>query len=359
VRKVVSSLFSFLLAVSLAGGISEHAVAGLAGETVASVNADTISVLDLREALGFWGGGVSASGIPEEKKKEALDRLIAGRLLEQSARSKGMDNTAEFRNLLGRREPELLIPALFRGEAASRVRITEEEIKAEVRRLKKADKSLSAEDARKRAKGAVWEAKIRKAEADLVAIAREEAPGWVNEEALGKIGGSDNVADNVVLGTAGPESVTYGDVKQLLQQMGGGRHGKRDLSGDPAAVRRVLERYLTRIALTAYGKKVGIGESEWMGRVRRELERTILIDLLVEKVILKGAIVTDKEIRDAYARHSGMLVRDGKPIPLPEVKEEIRRIVQGEKRKSAIEKYVGQLRKKAKIRTYGKLLPKV
>jgi hypothetical protein len=141
--------------------------------------------------------------------------------------------------------------------------------------------------------------------------------------------------------------------------MSGGRHGKRDLSGDPAAVRRVLERYLTRIALTAYGKKVGIGESEWMGRVRRELERAILIDLLVEKVILKGAIVTDKEIRDAYARHSGMLVRDGKPIPLPEVKEEIRRIVQGEKRKSAIEKYVGQLRKKAKIRTYGKLLPKV
>jgi hypothetical protein len=51
--------------------------------------------------------------------------------------------------------------------------------------------------------------------------------------------------------------------------------------------------------------------------------------------------------------------RYGKPIPLSEVKEQIRGIVLADKRKAAIEKYVGQARKKAKIRTYEKLLSKV
>ncbi len=348
-----------MLLVSLVWGFTGSADAGVAGETVASVNSDAISVLDLREALGFWGGGVSVSGIAARKKKEVLDRLIDGRLLEQSARSKGLDKTDKFRDLLGQRESGLLIPALFRGEVASRVKISKEEIRAEAGRLRKADKDLSAEDARMRATGAVWEQKIRKAEEELVATARKEAAVTFNEETLGKIGGSDNVLDNAVLGTAGSENVTYADVKKLLERMGGGKHNTRDLSGNPAAVRGVLERDLTQIALTVYAKKMRAEESEWMRRVRRELERSILIDGLTERVILKGVTVTDKEIREAYARHSGMLVRDGKPIPLSDVKEEIRRIVQGDKRKAAIGKYVGELRKKAKIKIYEKLLPKI
>ena len=52
-------------------------------------------------------------------------------------------------------------------------------------------------------------------------------------------------------------------------------------------------------------------------------------------------------------------LRYGNPIPLSEIREEIRGIVLADKRKAAIEKYVGQLRKKAKIRTYEKLLSKV
>jgi len=239
------------------------------------------------------------------------------------------------------------------------VKITGEEIKAEAGRLKKADKELAAEEARLRAKQAVLESKFRKANEDLIVTARKEAGVTLNDETLGKIAGSDNVLDNAVLGTAGPESVTYGDVKKILQRMGGEKRAGSDFSGNSAMVRGMLDRELTRIALTVYAKKMRIEESEWMGRLHRELERSVLIDILAEKVILKGVTVTDKEIRDTYAKHSQMLVRNGKTIPLSEVKEEIRRVVQSEKRNKAMKDYVEKRKKKAKIKINEKLLQKI
>ena len=353
-----ASVFIIVLTLAFSGlhGIAE---AGVNEETVAFVNGDKIHGLEIREALGLWGGAISASDIPEEKKKEALDRLIAGRLLEQSARSKDLDNTDVFRERMTQGEPGLLIPALFRAEAASRVKITGEEIKAEAGRLRKADKKLAAEEARLRAKQAVLESKFRKANEDLIVTARKEAGVTLNDETLGKIAGSDNVLDNAVLGTAGPESVTYGDVKKILQRMGGEKRAGSDFSGNSAMVRGMLDRELTRIALTVYAKKMRIEESEWMGRLHRELERSVLIDILAEKVILKGVTVTDKEIRDTYAKHSQMLVRNGKTIPLSEVKEEIRRVVQSEKRNKAMKDYVEKRKKKAKIKINEKLLQKI
>ena len=334
------------------------AVAAVPEEIVASVNGEGISIRDLREGLGVWGGGVSVSWVPVGKKKEALDRLIEARLLEQSARARGLDNTGEFREFMTRNEQKIAVNALLRREAASRAAVPKEEVRQEAGKLRKKDKNLSGEETRARASATILEKNLRKVEEELVAAARKDASATVNEEAIARIGKAGPMEDNTVLGTAGGEAVRYGEVKNVLGRMPGGKHGGGDLSTNPVAVRNLVDRELSGKSLLAYARKQGVVDPEWMSTVRREAERAVLVDLLTENVIMKKVVVTDKEIKDAYERHAGMMVRDGKPIPLSEVKEQIRGIVLADKRKAAIEKYVAQLRKKGKIRIYEKLLPK-
>jgi hypothetical protein len=338
---------------------SANAGADVKKEAVASVNGEKISVLELREALGLVGGGVYASWIALEKKKEALDRLIEVRLLEQSARARGLDNTEEFRDLMARNEQRMEVNALFRREAASGVSLGKEEVQQEARKLGKKEKNLSATEARARASAIVWEKGLRRIEGEVVAAARKDASATIDEEAIGRIGQAGSLEDNTILGTAGGGAIRYGDVRNVLGRMAGGKHGGGDLSANPVAVRNLVDRELTGMALLAYARKQRAGDPEGLTAVRRETERAVLVNLLTEKVITKKIAVTDREIQDAYARHPGMLVRDGKPIPLSEVMERIRGIVLADKRKAAIDKYVGQLRKKAKIRIYGTLLSKV
>jgi len=358
-RNVVIFGILLFLAISFGWGGTGPAVAEVRNEIVASVNGDGISVRDLREGLGLLGGGVSASWIPLEKKKEALNRMIEARLLEQSARSGGFDNTGEFRELMTRSEPGIAVNALLRREAASRVAVGKEEVNEEAGVLRKKDKTLSGAEARSRASAIVWEKNVRRFEEELVAEARKDASATIDEGAIGRIGKGGSLEDNTVLGTAGGEAVRYGEVKNVLGAMPGGKHGGGDLSNNPVAVRNLVNRELTGKSLLAYARKQVPGDSEWLVTVRRETERAVLVSLLTENVIVKKVAVTDREIQDAYARHSGMMVRDGKPIPLSEVKEQIRGIVLADKRKEAMGKYVGQVRKKAKIRTYEKLLPTV
>ena len=351
-------LVLFLL-VSYGWGGAGSAAAEVADEIVASVNGGGISIRDLREGLGVWGGGVSASWIPVEKKKEALDRLIDARLLEQSARARGLDNTGDFREFMMQNEPRMAVNALLRREAASKVAVPKEEVKEEAGNLRKKDKNLSAAEARARASVMILEKSLRKVEEELVAAARKDASATIDEEAIRRIGKDGLVEDNTILGTAGGKAVRYGEVKLLMGKMTGGKHGGGDLSTNPVVVRDLVDRELTRTSLLAYARKQGTGDSEWMNTVRREAERAALVNRLTENVIMKKITVTDKEIKDAYERHSGMMVRGGKPIPLSEVKEQIRGIVLADKRKDAVAKHVGPLRKKAKIRIYEKLLPKV
>ncbi|HBO70246.1 MAG TPA: hypothetical protein DD658_09015 [Deltaproteobacteria bacterium] len=348
-----------MLVVSLGWGGVGYAHAAPADEIIASVNGEKITVHELRESLGLWGGAVPAKGIPLDKKKEGLNRLIDACLLEQSARAKGLDKTEDFSKLMKQNGQGITINALFRREMAFRAKVTEDEIKAEAGKLRKEDKNLSREEARSRAFGVVWGNKVRQIEEEVIAAAKKDTSPMIDEGAMARIEKGDPMKDNVVLGTAGSSAVLYGDVKKLLQTVPAGKHGGRELTGNPAMMRNVVNRELTRISLLDYARRQESGDLKWLKTVQREAERALLIGLLTGNVVLKGVKVTDKEIGDAYAKHSGMLVRDGKPIPLPEVKEEIRRIVQGDKRKLAIEKYVGQLRKKAKIKTYGKLITKV
>ena len=333
--------------------------ADIRNETIASANGDDIKVFELREFLGLRGGIGAATNVPVEKKKEALDRLVSGRLLAQDAVSLGMDNTEEYRSAIERNKQGVLIAALFRKEMDSKLKVKDKDVEAEAKKLREADKNLSEVDASFRARQALSEAGMRSIEGDLISASRKETSVAVDKELIKKIGTGGAVGDNAVLATAGGEKIAYGPVKRMLQAVPNGPRGGQDLSRNPTAIEKVLEREISGLTMAAYAKKQGIEGTDWARVVQKELERSVLINLLVEKVVPKNMTVTDKEIGESYAEHEKMFVRDGKKIPLSEVKEQIRNFLENRKRSRALEAYIEGLKKKAKITVNEALLPKV
>ncbi len=328
-------------------------------EIVASVNGDGIKVKELREFLGARGAGARTSGIPVEKKREALDRLIAGRLLAGEARARGLDNTDAFRTAMQRGADAVLISALFRKEEASQLKIAKGDIKAEADKLRAADKTLSEDNAALRAGRAVTESKLRKLEEDLIAAAKKDVPSTVNQAELDKLAKGDVPADGTVLATVGDAKVTYGEVKALLENMSGGGHGGNDLAKNPVAVARMVERETLGKTLAAHAKKQGVVGSEWEKAARSDMERSVLIDMIAEKEVAGADTVSDKEVADAYSQHAQMFVQDGKKIPLAAVKERLKGFLRNEKRKKALEALIAGLKTKAKITVNDALLSEV
>ncbi|MDD5762858.1 MAG: hypothetical protein PHP88_10190 [bacterium] len=328
-------------------------------ETVATVNGDEVKVVELREFLGSRGGVVAVTNIPVDKKKEGLDRLVAGRLLAQDARAKGMDNTDAFRTALSGNEKGVWINALLRKEIASKVKIKDSELKDEAKKMRGTDNNLSESDATTRAGQALAEREIRKIEEDLIAAAKKDNPAAIDMAAIGKIGKGEKAADDAALATVGGEKITYGQVCKVLQAAAPGPGGAEGLLKNPMAIQRVVDREAMGVALFAYAKKQGLDGSEWMKSVRAEMERAVLINMLAEKVAAKDVSVTDKEIEGAYAEHGQMFVRDGKKIPLAQVKDQLRAFLENAKRRKALDSYVAELKKKAKITVNEESLPKV
>ena len=358
-RKLFSGAVVLVVAAGLAWGLTGCSKSDIKNEAVASVNGEEIKVSELREVLGIRGGASPAAQLPAERKKEALDRLVAGRLLAQDARGKGLDNTAEFKKALAGNEPGILITALFRKEMESKGKADDKEVQAEARKLREADKNLSEKDADARAGQMVSEKLSRKIEGELIAAAKKEIPSSINQDQVGRIGKGEKVEDNAVLGTAGSENVSYGDVKRMIGALSPGSHGAQDLSKNPMVIEKILDRELTGRALAAYAKKQGVEGTDWAKTIRADLERSILISLLADKVIPKEVPVTDKEIGEAYAEHAEMFVRDGKKVPISAVKEQLRGFLQNNKKKKALEEYIEELKKKAKITVNESVLPKV
>lgn len=359
VRRFLVSMVLFLSAAAAAWTIVGCSKPDVGGEIIASVDGDDIKAQELREFLGVRGAGAQASEVPVEKKREALDRLIAGRLLAREARAKGLDNTEEFRHAAKVNEETVLISALFQKEAASKVKVSKGDIKEQAKKLIAADKTLSEDNATLRAGRLAAESQIRKIEEDLIAAARKETPATVNEAEVGKLAKGEKLADETVLATVGGGKITYGEVKALLRRVPGGTHGGQDLSTNAVAVTRMLDRETIGRALVAHAKKQGIEGSEWEKSARANMQRSVLIDMIAEKEFGKGTAVSDKEVAEAYAQHGQMFVRDGKKIPLAEIREQIRAFLQNEKRKKALDSYIGDLKKKAKITVKEGLLSKV
>jgi hypothetical protein len=352
-----------LLAAGIAGGMF---VAGCSSkdvrqEAVAMVNGDEIKGTELREFLGVPAGVFAVVDIPVETKKEALDQLVAVRLLAQEGRSRGIDNTQEYKEILQRNDPVVRIKVLMRKEIEAKLKVTDKEIKAEIAKVKEANKGISDADAAMRAVKSVSGSRVQKIQEDLIATAKKETGAAVDNQAVARIGKEGNVPDNAVLASAGDEKILYGDVKKILRGLspGGAPHGQTDLSKNPALVGNILERELTMRALAAYAKKQGVDGSEGYKSMRQEMERFVLRSLVADNVAAKNVEVTDKEIEAAYMEHSASMVRDGKKIPLTMVKEQIRAALRNEKGKKAIDAYLVELKKKAKITVNDAVLPKV
>ena len=221
------------------------------------------------------------------------------------------------------------------------------------------DNNLSESDAATRAGQAIAEREVRKIEEGLIAAAKKDTPATIDMDAIGKIGKGGSMSDNAALATVGGEKITYGQVAKVLQTAAPGPHGAEGLLKNPIAIQRVVDREAMGVALFAYAKKQGLDGSEWMKSVRGEMERAVLINLLAEKVAAKDVTVTDKEIDAAYAEHGQMFVKDGKKIPLAQVKDQLRAFLENAKRRKSLDEYVESLRKKAKITINESILSKV
>ncbi|MHB1025631.1 MAG: hypothetical protein ACYC24_07970 [Desulfobacteria bacterium] len=356
-----------LLAAGIAGGMF---VAGCSSkdvrqETVATVNGDSIKVRELREFFGVPAGVFAVVDIPVERKKEALDQLVASRLLAQEGRTLGIDNTPEFKAILQRDDRMIRIKALVRKEIEEKLKVTDEEIKAEVVKVKKANKGISDADAAMRAVKSVSGSRAQKIQADLIAVAKKEAGAAVDAKAVARIGKEGNVPDDVVLASIGDEKILYGDVKKILDgfaQSGARRGRSSDPSRDPAMVGNILDRELTMRSLAAYAKKQGVDGSEGYKAMRKEMERSVLRGMVADNVAAKNVVITDKEIEAAYAGYAATIARDGKKIPVAMVamlKERIRASLLKERGKKSVDAYIDELRKKAKITVNDAVLPKV
>jgi len=349
-----------LLAAGIAAGMF---VAGCSSkdvrqEAVATVNGDPVKISELREALGVPFGVFAVPDIPVDRKKEALDQLVAGRLLAQEGHSRGIDNTSEFREILQQNDPLVRIKALLRKEVEAKLKVTNEEIKAEIAKVKEGNKGISDPDAVMAAVKSVSGSRIQKIQEELIAAAKKETAAAVDPTAMARIGKEGNVPDNVVLASVGDEKILYGDVKKILSGLSPGG-GQPDLSKNPVLVGNILERELTIRALAAYAKKQGVVDSEGYTSMRREMERFVLRGLTADNFVASNAEVTDKEIEAAYAEHSATMVRDGKKIPLAMVKGQIREALRNEKGRKVLDAYIAGLRKKAKITVNDAALPKV
>jgi len=358
VRRYRFGAAAAILAVAITfGGCSTK---GAKNEAVATVNGEEIHVKELREFLGAPGGMMSFPGIPVEKKKEALDRLVAGRLLAFDARARGIDNTQEFRAVLSQNERSVLLNALLRKELEEKLKVDEKELAAETAKAKEANKGVTDNEAGAMASRAVSERQVRKIEEDLVAAARKEMKPEVDQAMLDRVLKGEAVGDNAVLATSGTEKLLLGDVRKVLQvAAGGGPHARQDLTRNPAAMNSVVNREITGKALNAYAKSRNIEGSDAYKTTRRDMERSVLISLAAEKAVPKDLQITDKEIEATYKEHAEMFAREGKKIPLVQVKEQIREFLLNGRRRKALDSYIAELKNKAKITVNEGLLPKV
>jgi hypothetical protein len=260
--------------------------------------------------------------IPVEKKKEALDQLVVERLLAQDGRSRGIDNTPEYKVTVQQNDQLVRIKALLCKEIEAKLKVTDKDVKAEIAKVKEANKGISGADAAMLAVKSVSESRIRKIQEDLIAAAKKETAAAADNQAVARIGKEGNVPNNGVL----------------------------------------ADRDRTMRALAAYAKKQGVDDSEGYKSMRQEMERSVLRDMVADNVVAKNVEVTDKEIEADFAKKTAGLAPAGTKIPAGMVtmlKERIRAALRNERGKTVIDAYTAELKKKAKITVNDAILPKV
>lgn len=345
--------------IALAGGCSSK---DFNREVVATVNDEKITVLELREYLGAPTGVFAFTSMAPEQKKNAVDQLIAGRLVVQEGRSMGLDNTPEYREAVRNNQVGVRINALLRKEAGEKLKLDEKEIQAEAAKIKGENAGLSDTDATDRAARAIIDRQIRKIQKDLVVTARKETGAAVDNAVLDRIGKGENLPDNAVLASAGSEKILYGDVKKTMRQMPElpMRRGTESLEVVRALIDKILDQELVLRAMTEYSRKRGVDGSEWLRTSQLNMERAVIANLLFDKFSEKDPEVTDVEVATDYEKRVQMMGEDkAKAPPLEAVKEQLREILKNQKLRGAFEEHIGELRKKGKVTIKDDVLGKV
>lgn len=341
----------------LIGGCSSD---GAINEPVATVNGTRITVMEVREAIGIPGGLVAASMLDPGQKKKAIDQIIETRLLASEARAMGFDNTSEFKEILRSAEGNIAIKGLFRKELDIRGKKLESEIEAAAKELSAKDKNLKPAEARFQAGQAVFDKKLGEIQREMTDAAQKAFPGKIESAVIAKIAGGEKFPDNTVVGSVGPDKMTYGEAKALVEKaMKGMKHPGKDFTTDEATLGSVIGQDLGNRSLLSYAKQQGGEKGRWHDLDRSLLENSILIGLLAEKVVFKDISATDKEIENAYDEHKDTFTKAGKLVPLAEVRGQIANFIENDKKRKAIEAYIVPLKAKAKISITESMVSKI
>ncbi len=273
-------------------------------KTVAEVNGESISVKELREFLGIRAGAYPASDVSVDAKKDALDRLIAGRLLAEEAVRKGYADSEEFKKRYEDGKKDLYIAVLFREKVDKLVKEDSEEIAAEAKRLMKGDNKLTESEARLKARNLYFQNRFRELDNNLVEEVKKGIKLQHNQEVLKKLFGNKPLKDDEVVSSWGDMKITAGMVKKELNAISG--HGGVNLLADPRAVGAIVERLAIKEALYKKALDEKVDQTNTFKDVEKGYRNSILIDLLIEKEFKNKVKVTDEDAKKAYAEHPEM-----------------------------------------------------
>ena len=130
---------------------------------------------------------------PVEKKKEALDQAVAVRGPGQwQLRDR---QVAEYKEILERNDQLVRIKALLRKEIEAKLKVTSEEIKAEIAKVKEGNKAFYG-DAAMRAVKSVSGGRMKNIQEDLIASTKDGRP--VDPAWVARIEEEEDIPDNVV-----------------------------------------------------------------------------------------------------------------------------------------------------------------
>ncbi|RMG57917.1 MAG: hypothetical protein D6713_08725 [Deltaproteobacteria bacterium] len=302
-RAIIAVFLASLFALTLAGCQSGTKVAPATGKVVATVGDDAITVKDLREFLGVRGGIYPASNVTEETKRNALDRLIAGKLLAKAAVEKGYDKLDEFKKRYEEGKKQLYIAVLFREKVDKTVKLDDEEVKAEAERLKKKEK-ISDDEALAKARASIAQRVFNEKDSALVEEVKKNIKLEHDQEVLKKFFSGKEVKDDEVVSRWGDFKITAKMVKDELGAISG--HGGVNFLTDPRAVGTIVERLAIKEALYRKALEEKVDQTPTFKDVEKNFRNSILIDLLIEKDFRAGVKVTDKDAKAAYNEHPEM-----------------------------------------------------
>jgi hypothetical protein len=308
VLRLVALFFVTVLCYSIAGCSTKPA--DMRGKIVASVGEEKIAVRDVRELFGVRAAAHKVFGVPKETKRDALDRLIAGKLLSEESRKRGYYTSEEFKKRYEEGEKDLYIAALFKEKVDRVVRVGDEEIRAETQKLTKDGATLSEEEAMKRATQMLYQNMFREKDNALVSQVKDSMKTEMKSENISRVTSGGEVPDDTTLAEVNGTPVKYGEVKKALANIGG--HGMENLEKDPRAINAIIERISISQGLFDYAKKEQVDKGEIFQSVKGNFVSSILIDLLIDNDIKKDVNVTDDEVKKSYDENPAMFEKGAK-----------------------------------------------